>query len=54
MIKKHNHDMKTLKDFIFIPFENTTFVYTQHHCQDDKCDYHEYRYVSHDEVEVKT
>ena len=44
-VKDHEHNLIKLKEDVYIPFENDPhFKYSQHHCKDDDCDYHEFRH----------
>lgn len=50
-IKNHDHQMKKLDETIYIPFESDPYwKYSQYHCQDEDCDYHGFKYISHSEV----
>lgn len=49
-ILDHNHTLLKLEDTETIPFEDRKFEYEQWHCQTEGCDYHEFRYLRHDEV----
>jgi hypothetical protein len=52
MILDHIHKMIQIKNTT-IPFEDREFEYEQFHCVTTDCDYHEFKYLRHDEVKNK-